>query len=138
VVRECFDSPGAGFSHLTFEAGLDIYARWADDVEVNHCIFNDSFQAITNWGGSNWRIHRNVIHNIITIYDEGGIGGTPIVIGARQTDGAVTARDNIVIHNMISGKILFIPMMMAQRVIFMRNVRKTHPLQGWDIRTQRR
>jgi hypothetical protein len=98
-------SDGASFSHLTFEVGLGIYARPASDVTVEYCRFNDNFQAITNWGGSNWQIHNNTITNVITIGIDNGIGGTPIVIGGRK--GAIKAQDNVVSDNKITGKVLF-------------------------------
>ena len=108
-------SDGASFSQLTFTVYLGIYAWSANDVTVEHCRFLDPFQAITNWGGSNWYIHHNTIVNVITVgevWDEEtgatGIGGTPIVIGGRE-DGAGTVQNNIVSHNTVTGEVLFAP-----------------------------
>ena len=102
-------SDGASFSNLRFEVGFGIYARPADDVTVEYCRFNDNFQAITNWGGSNWQIHHNTITNVITLGKFNGVGGNAIAIGGREDDGAVAARDNVVSHNKITGKVLFDP-----------------------------
>jgi hypothetical protein len=104
---------GASFSNLTFEVLLGIYARPANNVTIRNCRFLDNFQAITNWGGSNWRIFNNTITNIITVGEERptyvGVGGTPIVLGGRIDDGAVAARHNLVVGNRINGEVLFDP-----------------------------
>lgn len=108
-------SDGASFSHLTFTVYLGIYAYPANDVTIEHCRFLDPFQAITNWGGSNWHIHHNTIVNVITVGEvwneetgATGIGGTPIVIGGRE-DGAGTVQNNVVSHNTVTGEVLFAP-----------------------------
>ena len=98
-------SDGASISHITFAVGLGVYGKPVNDVTVDHCRFIDNFQAITNWGGSNWYIHHNTIVNVITRMN--GSGGTPIVIGGR--DGAAAARDNVVAHNSVTGEVLFHP-----------------------------
>lgn len=100
-------SDGASFDHLTFEVGFGIYSRGVDAVEVDHCRFEDAFQAVTNWGGSDWRIEHNTLNNIITIAFDGGTGGTGIVIGGY--DGQEVAQRNVVAHNKISGQVLFDP-----------------------------
>jgi len=110
-------SDGASISHITFAVGFGVYGKPdydvtvdgkpANDVTVDHCRFINNFQAITNWGGSNWYIHHNTIVNVITVGDEGGIGGTPILIAGQE--GAAVVRDNVVAHNSVTGEVLFDP-----------------------------
>ena len=90
-------SGGATISHLQFEVDLAIMNGEAiDDVTVDHCTFNNTIQAISNWRGSGWQISHNVITDLRT-RNGGGIG----ILIADYTGG--TVQDNIVSHNKIAG-----------------------------------
>ena len=92
-------SDGASISHLTFTTDLSIMNGAAvDDVEVAHCTFQGTLQAVSNWGGSGWSIHHNAIEDLRTRCG-GGIG----VLIADYTGGVVSA--NEVSHNRISGQL---------------------------------
>ena len=88
-------SDGATFSHLTFNVDLGVYSWDIDDVTIDHCRFNNNYQAITNWGGNDWQIE----HNTITDISNGGAG---IVLATREGRGT-EAQHNVVAHNVISG-----------------------------------
>lgn len=91
-------SDGASLSYLEFTtSGLDIMnSASVNNVEIHHCDFNNSLQAISNWGGSGWNIHHN---NLVDLRTHSG-GGIGIFIG-DYAGGVV--ENNIVMHNKISG-----------------------------------
>jgi hypothetical protein len=89
---------GASISHLRFE-GVDLVimnGEAVDGVTVEHCIFINPIQAVSNWRGSEWTISHNKITDLRT-RNGGGIG---ILIG--DYSGGVV-KDNVVSHNTISG-----------------------------------
>ena len=81
-----------------------IFSRGADNVTVDHNDISNSLQAVTNWGGSGWKIRFNDITNLWTL-NGGGIG---ILIGDNHiTGGAVM--NNVVSFNKISGVLAVLP-----------------------------
>ena len=91
-------SDGASLNHLTFD-GVDLAIMngdAVDDVTVDHCTFNNTVQAISNWRGNGWVISHNDIVDLRT-RNGGGIG----ILVADYLGGVV--QDNIVSHNKISG-----------------------------------
>lgn len=90
-------SDGATISHLVFKVDLAIYNGDAvDDVTVTQCTFENTIQAISNWGGNRWEISHNKIYDLRT-RSGGGIG----ILIADRFGGKVT--DNLVSHNVIMG-----------------------------------
>jgi hypothetical protein len=90
-------SGGATISHLAFEVDLAIMNGAAvNDVTVDHCTFNNTIQAVSNWRGSRWQISHNVITDLRT-RNGGGIG----ILVADYAGGVVT--DNVVSHNKVNG-----------------------------------
>lgn len=90
-------SDGATISHLQFEVDLAIMNGAAvNDVTVDHCVFINTIQAVSQWGGSGWTISHN---EIIDLRTRGG-GGIGILI-ADFSGGIV--ENNVVSHNKISG-----------------------------------
>jgi len=96
-------SDGATFSHLSFEVDLAIMNGAAvNDVTVTQCRFNNTIQAISNWGGSGWEISHNTITDLRT-RNGGGIG----ILVADRSGGVV--EDNVVSHNTIVGTLFVDP-----------------------------
>jgi hypothetical protein len=96
-------SDGASLNHLIFEVDLAIMNGDAvNDVTIDHCTFNNTIQAISNWRGNGWVITHNDIIDLRTRCG-GGIG---ILIG-DYTGGVV--KDNLVSHNKISGTLHVAP-----------------------------
>jgi hypothetical protein len=90
-------SDGSTFRKLTFTVDFAIMNGGAvDDVEVSHCTFLDTVQAVSNWGGCGWDITHNRITDLRT-HSGGGIG----ILVADRFGGTVT--DNLVAHNKITG-----------------------------------
>lgn len=90
-------SGGTTISHLAFEVDLAIMNGAAvDDVTVDHCTFNNTIQAVSNWRGNGWQISHNVINDLRT-RNGGGIG----ILIADFSGGVV--QDNVVSHNKIYG-----------------------------------
>jgi len=60
---------GAEIKNFTIECDKSanfyfaVFARSANDVNVDSLIVNESVQGITNWGGSDWQITNNIISN---------------------------------------------------------------------------
>jgi len=95
------DGDGATISHLSFETVLlPIYSWDTDDVTVEHCTFTSPMQAITNWNGNGWNISHNVINGLVT--DSGG--GIGIFVGTWGEN--VTADNNLITHNKITGQVV--------------------------------
>ena len=91
------NSDGASINHLVFEVDLAIMNGAAvNDVTVDHCTFNNSVQAISNWRGSGWVISHN---DIIDLRTRSG-GGIGILIGDFL--GGIV-QNNLVSHNKITG-----------------------------------
>jgi len=67
-----------------------------DNVTVDHCTFNNTIQAVSNWCGNSWQISHNVINDLRT-RNGGGIG----IMIADFSGGTVS--DNVVSHNKIYG-----------------------------------
>lgn len=91
-------SDGASLNHLIFE-GVDLAIMnggAVNDITIDHCAFNDTIQAISNWRGNGWVITHNDIVDLRT-HNGGGIG---ILIG-DYAGGIV--KDNLVSHNKITG-----------------------------------
>jgi hypothetical protein len=91
-------SDGASISHLRFD-GVDLAimnGEAVDGVTVEHCVFINAIQAVTNWRGSEWTISHNKIIDLRT-RNGGGIG---ILVG--DYSGGVV-QDNVISHNTISG-----------------------------------
>ena len=92
-------SGGSVLRHLTFTVDLAIMnGASVDYVEVSHCTFLDSVQAVSNWGGSHWTITHNEITDLRT-RNGGGIG----ILVADRFGGEV--HGNLVAHNTITGTI---------------------------------
>ena len=73
-------SDGAKISNLRFTVDLAIMnGASVNDVRVEHCTFTSPVQAVSNWGGSRWKISHNVITDLRT--RNGGCIG--ILIGDR-------------------------------------------------------
>jgi len=90
-------SDGATISHLAFEVDLAIMnGAGVNHVTVDHCMFTNTLQAVSNWGGSGWQISHNVITDLRT-RNGGGIG----ILVADRFGGDVI--DNVVSHNKING-----------------------------------
>ena len=90
---------GATISHLTFEVDLAIMAGASiNDVTIEHNVFNEPIQGISNWRGSGWQISYNEIIDLRTS-NGGGIG---ILIGDYFAT-AEGVNDNLVSHNKITG-----------------------------------
>ncbi|HJY64984.1 MAG TPA: hypothetical protein VJ455_12580 [Ignavibacteria bacterium] len=90
-------SDNAAISHLTFTVDLAIMNGGAvNNVEVSHCTFLNSIQAISNWRGSGWNINHNTVTDLRTRCG-GGIG---ILLGDFMGG---TVSGNVVSHNIISG-----------------------------------
>lgn len=90
-------SDNAGFKHLIFTTDLAIMNGEAvSNVEISHCTFLNSVQAISNWAGDNWVID----HNIITDLRCDNGGGIGILIGDRLGG---TVSGNVITHNAITG-----------------------------------
>ncbi|HUT09072.1 MAG TPA: hypothetical protein VMY42_01120 [Thermoguttaceae bacterium] len=90
-------SDGTTISHLSFAVDLAIMNGAAVNyVTVEHCSFDNTIQAVSNWRGSGWDISHNVITDLRT-RNGGGIG----ILVADFSGGVV--EDNIVSHNKISG-----------------------------------
>ena len=86
--RDILAALAAGSESVT---GVEI-----NDVTVDHCTFNNTIQAISNWRGNGWVISHNDIVDLRT-RNGGGIG----ILVADYLGGVV--QDNIVSHNKISG-----------------------------------
>ena len=94
---------GATISHFTFEVDLAIMAGDpVNDVTIEHNVFNEPIQGISNWRGSGWIISHNEIINLRT-RNGGGIG---ILIGDYT---GITVNDNLVSHNKITGTLYVDP-----------------------------
>jgi len=90
-------SDGCTISHLTFTTDLSIMnGNAVDNVTVSHCTFLNSIQAISNWGGSGWKMSHNKIVDLRT-RNGGGIG----ILVADFSGG--TVEDNVISHNTITG-----------------------------------
>lgn len=90
-------SDGTTISHLRFTTDLVIMNGAAvNDVTVEHCTFENSVQAVSNWVGSGWTISHNEIVDLRTRCG-GGIG----ILVADYTGG--TVENNVVSHNTITG-----------------------------------
>jgi hypothetical protein len=83
---------------FTSDVEFPVFAYRTDNVTVDHNTMYNSLQSITNWGGSAWHIHHNVINNL-TVACGGGIG---IFIGSYDL---TPARDNIVAFNDVFGSV---------------------------------
>ncbi|OFW55787.1 MAG: hypothetical protein A2133_02955 [Actinobacteria bacterium RBG_16_64_13] len=93
-------SGGAVISHLTFDgADLAIMNGAAvDGVTVDHCVFVNTLQGISNWRGSDWIITHNVFEDL---WARNG-GGIAVLIGDfAGTTGGVN--NNVVAFNKIYG-----------------------------------
>jgi len=98
-------SDGATISHLTFTEDVDLAimnGAAVNDVTVEHCTFEKSIQAISNWVGSGWIISHNKIVDLRSRCG-GGIG----ILIADYTGSTVT--NNIVSHNTIKGTLYVDP-----------------------------
>ena len=90
-------SDGATITHLRFEVDLAIMNGGAVGyVTVDHCTFDNTIQAVSNWRGCGWQISHNIITDLRT-RNGGGIG----ILIADFSGGTVV--DNVVSHNKISG-----------------------------------
>jgi len=94
-------SGGSSFSNLTFKVDLAIMnGASVNDVTVENCNFFNAIQAVSNWGGSGWKIQHN---DIVDLRTRNG-GGIAILIGDRfATEAGV--KNNIVAQNKISGTV---------------------------------
>jgi hypothetical protein len=98
-------SDGTTISHLTFEVGLAIINGAAiNNVTVVQNRFLNTYQAVTNWGGSGWDISHNDIVDLQTACG-GGIG---VLVGDYAANPAGVV-DNLVAHNKISGALHVAP-----------------------------
>lgn len=92
-------SDDAVFQNLEFEVDLAIMNGGAVDfVTVDHCIFRNTIQAVSNWRGSFWQITHNEIIDLRT-RNGGGIG----ILVADYTGGIVES--NYIAHNKIYGTV---------------------------------
>jgi len=89
---ECEEVTSYGDEKLVFP----IFSRGTENITVDHCIFLNSLQAVTNWHGSGWDITHNVIQDL-QAFKGGGIG-----IFCGSNNGGVS-NDNLVSHNKITG-----------------------------------
>jgi PKD repeat protein len=55
-----------------------VFSRGIDDVIIDSLVINDAVQGITNWGGINWEITNNELHDTVAA----GGGGIGIFLGA--------------------------------------------------------
>jgi len=74
-----------------------VFARGANNVVVDSLTVNKPVQGITNWGGSNWKITNNALHET----GAAGGGGIAIMVGARPPDYCV-ASGNLIQGNVIT------------------------------------
>jgi hypothetical protein len=92
-------SGGASVSRLTFRVDLAVINGGAvSGVTIAQNRFYNAYQAVTNWGGSNWDISHN---DIIDLHTSCG-GGIGVLIGDYAANPAGVV-DNLVAHNTISG-----------------------------------
>ena len=92
-------SGGSSISHLTFRVDLAVINGGAvNGVSVAQNRFYNAYQAVTNWGGSNWDISHN---DIVDLHTSCG-GGIGILVGDYDANPAGVV-DNLVAHNTISG-----------------------------------
>ncbi len=92
---------GATISHLRFTEDVDLTimnGAAVNDVTVEHCRFENSIQAISNWIGSGWIISHNRIVDLRTRCG-GGIG-ILVADWTAQPDGV---KNNVISHNKIYG-----------------------------------
>lgn len=89
---------GVTISNFTFTETVEfpVYSRGANDVTVSHNRFNNSLQAVTNYGGDRWDVSRNVFTDLRTLCG----GGIAVVVGDNHGRDVV---DNVIAHNRISG-----------------------------------
>ena len=89
---------GVTIAQFTFATTVDlpIYSRGANDVTVSHNLFENTYQGVTNRGGSRWNISHNTFRDLRT--DCGG--GIAIIVGDH---GGRDVQDNLVTRNKISG-----------------------------------
>lgn len=96
-------SDGATISNLQFEVDFGVMnAAAVNDVTIDHCIFLNAVQAISNWGGNGWQITHNEIMDLRT-RNGGGIG---ILIADWQ---GLSVIDNLIAHNKIYGTLNVYP-----------------------------
>jgi len=97
------DADGTELSNFVIDCNRDnnfffaVFARSADDVVVDSLTVNKPVQGITNWGGSNWQITNNALHET----GAAGGGGIAIMVGARPPDYCV-ASGNLIQGNVIT------------------------------------
>jgi len=92
-------SDGASFSRFIFEVDLAIInGDGVDGVTVDHNIFNNAVQAVSDWRGSDWVIDHNDIIDLRTRCG-GGIG---ILVGDFSGQ---TVQNTLVQYNRIMGTI---------------------------------
>jgi len=107
-----FDGQGVSNANLA-PLSLGVFARFANDVQVERNRFIGTVQAITNTGGDRWRIKRNRIQQL-TLFDctvrcSGGDGiVVALAIGGLAAPGGASAalnrpEDNIITGNEVEG-----------------------------------
>ena len=107
-----FDGRGVSSANLA-PLSFGIFARFAQDIEISHNLFEGTAQAITSTGGDRWRIEHNQIHGL-TVLDCTGpcTGGDGIVIQLARDEVALPGgdaapinrpEDNLVLDNTIEG-----------------------------------
>lgn len=92
-------SDGSSISNLDFDFNVDLAimnGASVNNVNIHHNTFENSLQAISNWNGSRWNIHHNIITDLKT-WNGGGIG----ILVAGSTGEIV--ENNQIHQNIIKG-----------------------------------
>ena len=93
---------GVTIAGFTFEVDLPVYSRGANNVTVTRNLFLNTYQGVTNRGGSRWKITHNRFQDLRAANG----GGIAIMVGDH---GGRDVRDNLVAYNKVSGTLHVAP-----------------------------